>query len=102
MDKSLQPLEPEDISLHQHLDRETLVERLKIFIADLLQHDFGKLCNLMYRHDVNERRFNEALSLPDDESRSEAIANLVIDREMQKIKIREMYARFKNKNLIDE
>ncbi len=102
MNQHLQPIEPADIGHLQHLDRETLTARLKLFIGELLQHDFGRLCTLMYRHDVNENRFNEALSLPTDEDRAEAIAGLVIDRELLKIKTRAMYARDKNKNTLKE
>ncbi len=98
MEKLLQPIEPDDIALNAHLDRETLKARLKIFIFELLQNDFGRLCTLMYRHDVNEQLFNRALDLATDDLRSGAIADLVIDREMQKIETRAMYAKSKNRN----
>ncbi|HQO49323.1 MAG TPA: hypothetical protein PK939_02765 [Bacteroidales bacterium] len=99
---ALQPIEPGEIVHLQNIDRETLAARLKLFVLDLLANDFSRLCSLMYRHDVNEGRFNEALSLPNDDARAEEIARLVIDRELLKIKTRALYAREKNKNQLDE
>jgi hypothetical protein len=102
MEQALQPIEPSDISRLQHLDRETLTDQLQLFIYDLLQHDFERLCALMYRHDVNEFLFNQALSLSRDDERARAIAGLVIDRELLKIKTRALYASKKNKNALDQ
>lgn len=102
MSKSLQPIEPADVSKMAHLDRETLTAQLKLFIFDLLQHDFERLCSLMYRHDVKESLFNEALALPDDHRRAEVIAGLVIDRELAKMATRAAYAKSKNKPSIEE
>lgn len=93
MEYPIQPIEPSDIAKLQHLDRATLQEQLKLFIFDLLQHDFERLCALMYRHDVNEALFNKALMLATDAERAEAIAGLVIDREMLKIKTRERFSK---------
>ncbi|PKP51583.1 MAG: hypothetical protein CVT92_12395 [Bacteroidetes bacterium HGW-Bacteroidetes-1] len=102
MEYPIQPIEPADIAKLQHLDRETLLQQLKLFIIDLLIHDFERLCALMYRHDVNERLFNEALMCSTDDQRAEAIANLVIDREMLKIKTRAAYSRNNPKNSSDK
>jgi hypothetical protein len=102
MENQLQPIEPADIAKLSHLDRDTLASKLKIFIADLLEHDFERLCALMYRHDVNESKFNLALMLRTDDERAEAIANLVIDRELAKMETRAAYAREKNKNKLTD
>ncbi len=90
-----------EISKAEMLDRNTLRIKLKLFITDLLQYDFERLCALMYRHDVNEKAFNEALSLPNDEERSLAIAELVIARELQKMETRAAYAKAKNKDQLN-
>lgn len=102
MDHPLQPFEPADIAKNLHLDRETLHQQLKLFIFDLLEHDFERLCALMYRHDVHESKFNEALGLPNDQERAAAIAHLVIDREILKRNTRAAYSLEKNKNAIKE
>lgn len=81
----------------ESLSGDELSRRLKVFILDLLQHDFHRLCNLIYRHDVPESKFNEALSGPDIEVQAEAIAQLVIEREMQKIASRKAYREYKSR-----
>lgn len=82
---------------YETLDRSTLEERLSMFIKDLLEHDFTKLTNMIYRHDVNEAKFNLALGQPSLPLQARAIAQLVIERELQKIETRKKYS--KNKNL---
>jgi hypothetical protein len=91
MTDELNPFEANDITKADHLDREALAELLRPHIMELLRSDFEKLCALMYRHDVNERLFNQALSLADDESRAIMITELVIDRELAKRAFREKY-----------
>lgn len=72
-----------------------LKKELTAFIRDLLEHDFHKLCNLIYRHDVSESKFNAALEVQDVELQAEQIAHLVIEREMQKVATRKAYRKFK-------
>ena len=100
MNSGLKPIEPADIAKLQHIDRSTMIQQLKIFIFDLLQHDFERLCALTYRHDVNEQFFNDALSLPNDDARAEAISILIIEREMLKIETRAKYSK-KSQNEIN-
>ena len=102
MSQTLQPLDPFDISHLAHLDRETLKARLKLFIHELLQHDFERLCSLMYRHDVKESLFNEALLLSTDVLRAGMIAELVIERELEKVAMRVAYARSKKRTELED
>lgn len=102
MDNQLVPIDPAEITRLKHIDREEIHARLKLFIADLLVHDFERLCSLMYRHDVNEALFGKALSLPTDEERADVIAHLVIDRELKKMQTRAAYAKSKKDNRIDQ
>jgi len=84
---------------YETLNRQTLEERLCLFIKDLLEHDFSRLVHLIYRHDVNEASFNLALGEPGIEKQAQAIAGLVIDRELQKVETRKRYKRNNKKNL---
>lgn len=72
-----------------------LKQQLILFIRDLLEHDFHRLCNLIYRHDVSEPKFHQALDLPDIDLQADRIADLVIEREMQKIASRKAYRKYK-------
>ena len=88
----------------EQLSYDELMKNLTRFIFDLLQHDFHRLCNLIYRHDVDESKFNQALQLNDIEAQAKAIAALVVDREMQKVASRKAYREHKlrNENKISE
>ena len=80
---------------YQSLSRNELEMRLHAFISELHAHDFEKLCNLIYRHDVDEIKFNNALQLPDIDDQAWKITHLVIDREMEKVKMRKAYKEYK-------
>tara|TARA_B100001971_G_C18168127_1_gene525463 strand:+ start:46 stop:378 length:333 start_codon:yes stop_codon:yes gene_type:complete len=76
---------------YESLSRNELEIRLHAFISNLLINDFEKLCNLIYRHDVSETKFNIALQLSDIDTQAWKITHLVIDREMHKVKTRRVY-----------
>jgi organic radical activating enzyme len=76
-----------------HPELNYLHEKLQLVIEHLLQNNFEKLCNAMYRLDVSERKFHEVLTGSDVSEVCSRLADLVIEREMQKVKTREMYRR---------
>jgi hypothetical protein len=76
------------------ISRETIKARLEEVIFQMLSNEFEKLCNVMYRLDVSEAKFNTALLKAPEDAVSE-IADLVIDREIQKVKTRELYRKKK-------
>lgn len=84
------------LSEYETLSREELKKRLQVFITGLLTHDFEKLCNMIYRHDVNEEKFNQALLHGNLNEQAGRIADLVIEREMQKVQTRRAYRKFKD------
>jgi hypothetical protein len=74
-------------------DRSLIREQLALVIAALLQDNFERLCQAMYRLDVSEARFHQVLTEAPVEDIPFAIADLVIEREMQKVRTRMMYKR---------
>jgi len=91
---------------YESLGRNELEIRLYEFISNLLINDFEKLCNLIYRHDVSETKFNNALKIPSIDEQAWRITHLVIDREMEKVKMRKSYREYKaqqeNKSIEDK
>ena len=85
-------------SFFTELSKEELENKLFDFIRELLENDFDRLRLLIYRHDVDERKFNIALRLPGKDSQAWKITHLVIEREMQKIETRMAYKRSKQNN----
>lgn len=79
-------------------------EGLKLLVAtinDLLNRDFQKLISILYRVDVNEGKLRSLLQQQPDTDAGLIIANMLIDRQLQKIKSREESKR-NNKNMSDE
>lgn len=75
--------------------REELKSHLSFYIAELLEHNFEKLCSLIYRHDVSEEKFHYALQTGDIEGQAERVAELVIERELQKVETRKAYRNYR-------
>lgn len=73
------------------IDRTVIRDKLALLIAHLMQSNFEKLCQAMYRLDVPESRFDRAMNENPVEEIPYAIADLVIEREMQKVRTRIMY-----------
>ncbi|MEH0158284.1 hypothetical protein V6R21_29785 [Limibacter armeniacum] len=71
---------------------EALKEQLSKLISRLLDHDFGRLMNAMYRIDIKEHDFKEAMSLPTGKDIADRIATLIVERELQKVKFRMQYS----------
>ncbi len=79
----------------EELSKDDLRRALKSIILDLLLNDFQKLTLLLYRHDVPERKAALAFNEPDNERKAEHLADLVIQRELQKVATRRAYRRYK-------
>ena len=60
-------------------------------INELLENDFQKLISILYRMDINENKLRTLLSENQGTDAGIIIAQLMIEREVQKIKTREEY-----------
>jgi hypothetical protein len=84
------------VPVRQSISREFIKTKLTGIIGYMLEHEFEKLCNTMYRLDVSEHKFREVLSGSNQEDIAGDIADLVIDREIQKVKTRQLYKKSKD------
>ena len=80
---------------YETFTREELKSHLSFYIDELLKHNFEKLCSLIYRHDVSEDKFHHALQMGEMEEQAERVAELVIERELQKVETRKAYRKYK-------
>lgn len=80
---------PNNISLAQ------LKEQLAAHINHLINHDFEKLVYYLYRIDVNEKKMKALLQSPHENS-GELIAQLIIDRQLEKQKTKEEFRKKEN------
>ena len=80
-----------DINLPDDISFELLNEKLLQHINNLILHDFQKLVSLLYRIDINEEKLKYLLKENADKDAASIIADLIIERQMQKIKSRELF-----------
>jgi hypothetical protein len=57
-------------------------------VKDLLKNNTDKLMGILYRIDVSEKKLQEALAQRGECSPEEVISDLIIERQIQKIKTR--------------
>jgi hypothetical protein len=71
--------------------REALLKRLSAEINHLIQADFHRLIALLYRLDISEVKLKQTLEENTDKDAGELIANLVVDRQLQKLATRKAF-----------
>ncbi|MBC7872695.1 MAG: hypothetical protein H7Y01_01795 [Ferruginibacter sp.] len=80
-----------EISLPVTVSPEELKEKLAAHINHLINHDFEKLVYYLYRIDVNETSMRDLLEQEKGENAPGLIAELIIERHLQKIKSRQQF-----------
>ena len=69
---------------------------LSVHINQLIQKNFQQLVTLLYRIDINEAKLKQLLQEYADEDAGKIIAQLIIERQLQKIKSRQQFSRRDN------
>ena len=80
-----------EISLPITISGEELREKLVVHINHLINHDFEKLVFYLYRIDVNESKMRHLLEQKEGENATGLIADLIIERQSEKIKSRQHF-----------
>ena len=89
-----------EISLPQAISLEELKTKLEGHINHLINHDFEKLVYYLYRIDVNENKMRTLLEKRDGQNAAGLIADLIIERQEEKLKSRQQFRQ--RDNDIDE
>lgn len=85
---TLQLLEENDINFHSFSEfRNFIIEKINNWI----NNDFEHLLYLLYRIDVHEDKVRKLMQQHNGENAAEIIADLIIDRQRQKIETRKMF-----------
>lgn len=79
------------------LGKQILVNR----VNELIVHDFERLISLLYRLDIPEKKITQLLAEHVQEDAAVLITDLMIAREMEKIKSRQAYSR-RDDNIAEE
>ena len=75
-------------------------ETLAAGINEMINNDFSGLINLLYRFDIDEKKLRDLLSADSGKDAGIIIADLLIERQLQKEKTRKEFN--KDQNEIDE
>src|ERR1017187_8080967 len=75
----------------QQKPSEEIISQLIYFINDLINKDFQALVQLLYRIDVNEKKLKELLKQNENIDAASIIADLIINRQLQKIATKEQF-----------
>ena len=70
---------------------EQLRRHLTKRITELMDTNYEKLLNILYRIDINENKLNELFGSKNREYIPSRLAELIIERQVQKINFRNMY-----------
>jgi uncharacterized protein YwgA len=89
-----------EITLPDNIPLEELKQKLSLHINHLINHDFEKLVSLLYRIDVNENKIRQLLKQKEGENTAGIIADLIIERQLEKIESRKKSA--KNESIPDD
>jgi hypothetical protein len=88
-----------DFNLPVTNNKQQLIEALAAGINHLIQADFTRLAHILYRIDISEKTLKETLEKQADQDAAILIAELIIDRQLQKQKMR---AQFKTQQNIPD
>jgi len=91
-----------EIDLPENISFDLLKEKLSYHINQLIQTDFQKLVSILYRIDVSEAKLKYLLKENADKDASVIIADLIIERQLQKIKSRQEFSNRDNNMSNDE
>ena len=89
------------IDLKEGLSENELKNIIAEHINSLISNNFNKLISILYRLDINESKLKQLLANNRDEDAGMIIAELIIERQIQKQASREKFSG-KGENSIDE
>ena len=84
----------------QIISIDQLKEAISTVINNLIADDFSRLISLLYRLDISEKKLRKLLAISGNVSSSDIIAQMIIDRQQEKIKARKLFST--NNNFCDE
>lgn len=77
-----------------------LVEKLSVYINELIQNNFQQLVFILYKIDVSETKLKHLLQESPNENAGKLIAELIIERQQQKLSSRKNFR--PNEDIPDE
>lgn len=75
----------------ENWSKEELLRALASRVRHYLENDFHKLMNALYRLDISEEKYHAAMALPTLDQSAAALAESILEREIQKMRTRKNY-----------
>lgn len=85
------------LKIHDDLTKNDLKSYLQFAIAWYIEYDFHALVNIFYRLDIHEQKFNTIIQEKIGDELTSGLADLVLEREMQKAQTRLAYREYLKK-----
>ena len=82
--------------------RDLLLAALAERVQELFDRDSDRLTSAMYTLDIDEERFGAAMGLTNSDAQALAVAELILEREYQKMESRLRYAAMKPEDVSGE
>ena len=79
------------LRLNNTLTEDELVDAFAVHLNDMIVHEFPRLITALYRIDVSEQKVRQTLRENPMADAGKIIAHLIIERQKQKIKTRELF-----------
>lgn len=89
------------LKLRDDLTKNDLKSHLQNVIALYIESDFHALVNIFYRLDIHEQKFNAIMDTQMGDELTSNLADLVLEREIQKAKTRLEYREYLKKTQDD-
>lgn len=86
----------------EHAGREQLEMILSEKINELIEKDFPQLINILYRIDISEQKLKTLLKQHQDVDAARIMSAMIIDRQLEKIKLREQFRKNEDDISADE
>ncbi|MGF7231034.1 hypothetical protein [Arachidicoccus sp.] len=77
--------------LKESISEEDLVAKLSAIVENWIERDFNHLVEVLYRVDIDERVLKEKLNSGPLENTAEIIARLLLERQKQKLALRNQF-----------
>lgn len=77
-------------------------EQLISLINEMINNDFHALVQLLYRIDVNEKKIRHYLNANKNEDSASILADMIIERQLQKIESRKFFNKKNNEESDEE
>ena len=102
MSYKFQDLKPDFGSMCNYEEyKKELLAQIALVIQCLINNDFQKLINILYRIDVPEIKVKEIIST-NPQNLALSIAELILDREVEKAEIKKKYKEINDNNQNDD